>query len=217
VLGPRALGLTNLVVAVPFATLDVDADADGNPIELRVTATWSATRSGKQTPVSVAMTYAFDRGTGPTVFGPDEVWTMSTSKLFKYRLGAPETWAVRPATSLKYVDTVEGDDYLYIGASRERTYGDSLSRIATYFKTHRLLVDFKSWKFVSMKSVTIAGAPGRVITAHAVSGSDKLTVMLYLAIRGSWVYEVAIIDLQGNEAAQASFGSKVISTFRFPG
>jgi hypothetical protein len=215
-LAPRAFGLTGLKVASPAATIDLYAGPDGAPLQLDAAASWTSTSGGKKQPVKLALSYAFAAATKGSVAAPDPVWTMSTSKLFKYRLGHPAEWTSSLSTKAKFVDQFESAEYLYVAAARDRTHGESLASFASYLKTHPSIVGWKQVKFVSMKSVKIANAPGRVITTRAVEGSVKLYVITYVTMKNGWAYTVNVIDERGHERADGTVGTMVISTFRFP-
>jgi hypothetical protein len=214
-LGPRALGLVGIAVTDPVATLDIDAAADGSPIEMRIAAKWSATVAGTKTPVGVDMKYAFDSDASPTVTAPAEVWTMQTSKLFKYRLGIPNSWQAYPSTTVKFVDDYEGPE-LTAFAYRDRSHGFSLSTLASYQRTHAPLKNWKSWKVTSTKSAKLDGAVARVMTGTAVEGGTKMSIVVYLTLRSGWFYWVGVTGSPGDAKGVAAFATQLASTFRFP-
>jgi hypothetical protein len=214
-LGPRAFGLAGLTVANPRATIDVFASA-GIPTQIDAAAAWTSMAGGKKTPVKVALTYAFDPAAQVAIAAPGDVWTMATSKLFRYRIGYPATWDANPSTTKKYVDQYESIEYRYVTGARDRSLGSSLSSIANYYKTHSTLTGWKQVQFVSMKSLTIDGAPARRVITKAVEGTDKLWVITYFTIRSGWAYTINVIDQRGHEDADARLAAQVISTFRFP-
>jgi hypothetical protein len=215
-LEPRALGIEHAATSKRTATIDVLTTAAGAPSQLIVKAGWTWPNAGPRTAVTAALTYTFANTAAVTITRPSDVWSMTQSKMFKYRVGHPSGWDVDLSTKRKYVDQFLSDEYQYGVAYRDAARGSTLDSFARYEKTHGPLVELKRIVFVRMKNVTIDGMPGRMIVKRGVEGGTHLYIVELVTVRAGWAYSVAVIDTPDQEKADEAMALKFASTFQFP-
>ncbi len=215
-LEPPALGIAHAGTSKRTATIDIVTTPAGSPRQLVVNAGWTWPNAGRKTAVKTALTYTFADTGAVTIAKPNDVWSMTQSKMFRYRVAHPSGWDVDLSRQRKYVDQFLSDEYQYTVAYRDPARGSTLDSFARYEKTHGPLVDLKHVVFVRMKNATIDGVPGRMIMKRGVEGTTHVYVVEFVTVRAGWAYSLAVIDTPNREKADEVLGLKFVSTLQLP-
>jgi hypothetical protein len=182
------IGLAADIAASAKVGVEGWADDTGTPKAMRITATWDQPLAGgSTTPAQMVMDLAFN-GTAATISEPsgEALWVIRTSKVFKYQVGVPASWAYSKGNK-KYYDLYDAFGGYQLQVGGFPSLGWTTNSWTAYVKKHPSAwwSSVKKAKVTPSKSGRLGGSPARTFT---VSGTNKGTV---------WYYQVAITTHKG--------------------
>src|SRR4051794_8067329 len=187
---PREPGLATKGVSDLNSTLDAWVTEDGTPVTMTLASTWNQ-KVGKQTSkASKTVDFNFtDVGGDVTVDLPSEVWKFFTSKRYKYRMAAPETFTVKAAKGGFSDSFTSGEEYVY--ASRARQSNATLPFITKGIVSNlKKITGYKGLKVTSNKKTTLDGVPARRVEFKGTSSGEPVYGQAVYAIKGAFWYFV---------------------------
>jgi hypothetical protein len=210
---PSAVGLTDPAITDPKTSVDFYALADGTPALLALSISWTQTAGGQSTPCTVQMDMAFrDVGTAIAIQAPEDVWATTTSKRFNYSVAHPSDWVLVEAKANDEFGP-SGQSIVYVAPQQVGTvalaaFGDQL--VATYNK------EFSVAKPESDVASKLGGQAARLLTYHWKSAAGQ-NLVLYdaVTVRAGTGWEVFLIDVAGNEAADLALFETLVASFAF--
>ena len=205
---PIAFGFADSSITGAALTVDLYADDSATPVLLAVSGGWQQ-RVGASV---VAVTVAFDvklRPSPASVTAPAEIWSTFSSKRYLYHAAKPADWTY---TAKPSVDELASPEEAGMDVASTVTH-ESLAQ-ATADLTNANARTFGR-KPEHTESITIAGAPARLLTYHLTQNKVKLYFLEAVVVYKGRAYVTSYADLAGAEAADKATFLEFLGTFGF--
>jgi len=210
VLDPAAFGLTDPAMRSPRVELVFFATAEGRPVLMRATITWS--QASGTTTIAVKMTADMrfaQIGGSLRVNAPAEVWSRFSSARFHYAMAYPGDWDV-DATG-KGFDRFASPADPFVLATRDKctctlTLNDLAKAEIAANKRSGFVLD-------SNVALTLGGQKARLVSMHGKIQGSPYVIYEALMVKGSYAYFVNWFSPKGHEAADLASFKAMLATF----
>jgi hypothetical protein len=205
---PIAFGFADSSITGAALTVDLYADDSGTPVLLAVSGGWQQ-RIGASV---AAVTAAFDvklRASPASVTAPEEVWSTFSSKRYLYHAAKPADWTY---TAKPTVDELVSPEDAGMDLASTVTH-ESLAQVTADVINANVRSFGK--KPEHTESITIAGAPARLLTYHVTQNNVKLYFLEAVVVHNGRGYALSYADLAGSEGPDRATFLEFLGTFGF--
>lgn len=212
-LPPSALGLTDPSISGASGSIEFWTKDDGTLVVLAAKATWQQKNAaGALVDTAMAFEFAFtDVGTSFTISPPEETWIPYTSKINHASMAYPSDWDLFAAKKTGKFDEFDGPIYAFTSFGRYAAKGVSLNTLvrALVAKGPSYVTKYKVDKVTSTK---LGGVSARQLLIHATYKGTKQYWVVVIALKGSYFYELDVIDTTGHEAETRALAALFLTT-----
>ncbi len=198
-------GATDAVFVLDFFATDA-----GTPAIMDISGSWTQTEGEVVLPIEIDLEFAISAvGAPQAVAPPDDVWTMSTSATFPYRMAHPADWTVESSTT-EDAYAIDGQPYVYV-APQAVDDGMTIDAFAA------ALQGFYKDDFgepTSQVDRELGGLPAyRLVYEFTNDQGQDVTFVDDLTVRDGTGWEVFLVTAGGAE--DVSIFNQFVATFAF--
>ena len=192
------------------ATYTFEAEPDGTPVSVGISATWRQTGQAAPADVSLELTLTFsDLNGNPRITAPADVWERFSSERWSYAVAHPADYDVSSDDDYDYLIGPDGS-FVSIGRANNRGFGLNLLATSEVASIKNLL----GTKSVTNEGITVGGLDGRLLSGKGTSRDlgGKIVFHEVIAVQGKFAYYFIWFSEVGNEAADLATFRQLLST-----
>ena len=198
-------GATDAVFVLDFFATDA-----GTPAIMDISGSWTQTEGEVVLPIEIDLEFAISAvGVPQAIAPPDDVWTMSTSATFPYRMAHPADWTVESSTT-EDAYAIDGQPYVYVAPQAvddSMTIDAFAAALQGFYKD-----DFG--EPTSQVDRELGGLPAyRLVYEFTNDQGQDVTFVDDLTVRDGTGWEVFLVTAGGAE--DVSIFNQFVATFAF--
>jgi hypothetical protein len=219
VIDPALLGLTASSISNATGTIEFYVTEDGSLVVMDLSATWTQKADSGSVPASMALEFAFScTGCAVSITAPDPIFKTFTSKLFHYKVGAPEDWDAVLSGSSKKPDYFESADATFLAGSRASASGMNLNEwVKTLIACDKITAcaGWTAYRQESNVAAQLDGVAARRISFQAIYKGTTTYQIVVVAVRSGYTTILELNDNAGHERADRVLMDQIVGTFAF--